>query len=110
MNVGHNVQISTFDADDRVTVDSVGVNNDLSIFTGSNDDVVSISNSEASDGFFAILGDGDDTLTLSNTYGGSAILDGGNGAFDRVFESGVNFKSETARNFEPLYPLPWKWF
>ena len=105
MNVGNDVNIATGGGQDSVYIDEVGVNHDLSIQTGNNNDYVSISDSEAADLLFADLGSGNDTLTLSDTYGNQAVLDGGYGFYDKVFETNVNFKSHTARNFEPYFLL-----
>ncbi len=102
MNVGNDVNIATGGGKDSVYITDIGVNHDLAVHTGGNDDYVSISNSEAADLLFADLGSGNDTLTLTDTYGGQAVLDGGVGLFDRVFETNVSFKSHTLRNFSPF--------
>ncbi|HVT28618.1 MAG TPA: hypothetical protein VHE81_11445, partial [Lacipirellulaceae bacterium] len=103
MNVGNDVNIATGAGQDSVYINEIGVNHDLSVHTGSNNDDVSISDSEAADLLFADLGSGNDTLTLSDTYGNQAVLDGGYGFYDKLYETNVSFKAHTARNFEPYF-------
>jgi len=107
-NVGNDTSISTGGGRDRVLVeDQVGVNHNLNISTGADIDLVRIHNSEAGNRLSVNLGAASDRLEISDSNGTTAVLDGGAGLLDRVFERNNEFTGgQTFLNFEPNFPLP----
>jgi hypothetical protein len=102
MDIGNDATVTTGAGKDFVIITEIGVDHDLSIQTGDNNDQVSIRDSEVSDLLFAYLGSGNDKLSISNTNGDRAVLDGGDGFFDSLVETNVNFhSSHVSRRFEP---------